>query len=97
MMAAAGLLGAACGKKGDRTAPAATAAASELVVVYCAGVNSCAGKSECRTAKYGCAARNACKGRGIVKMTAKECESKGGNVTDPNLYEARRPTTVDKE
>src|SRR5262245_26748597 len=94
MMAAAGILG-ACGKKGCG-APAPTASAEDRTIVYCAGVNSCAGQSVRATAKYGCAARNACKGRGIVKVTAEECKSKGGTV-DTNNYEDRRPARIPKE
>jgi hypothetical protein len=94
MMAAAGILGAACGKKGGG-APAPSASPEDSSPVYCAGVNSCAGKSERATAKYGCAARNACKGRGIVVVTAAECKSKGGTVE--LSHEDRRPTTVDRE
>jgi hypothetical protein len=94
MMAAAGLVAAACGKKGDRAAPAETAESS---IVYCAGVNSCAGQSVRPTEKYGCAGRNACKGRGIVKVTAKECKSKGGSTVEATAFEDRRPKTVDHE
>jgi hypothetical protein len=49
--------------------------------VKCAGVNSCKGTSECKTAKSECKGHNSCKGQGWVgKKTAAECMSAGGTV-----------------
>ena len=49
--------------------------------VKCAGVNSCKGSSECKTAKSDCKGHNSCKGQGWVsKKTAEECTKAGGTV-----------------
>lgn len=48
--------------------------------VQCSGVNSCKGKSACKTASNACKGQNACKGKGVSMMTAKKCAKKGGKV-----------------
>ncbi len=48
--------------------------------VKCSGINSCNGKSECKTATSGCSGQNSCKGKGWITVTAKECKSKKGTV-----------------
>ena len=48
--------------------------------VKCAGVNSCKGTSECKTAKSDCKGHNSCKGQGWVNKTAAECKTAGGTV-----------------
>lgn len=61
------------------TAPAVQAA--DAPMVKCAGINSCKGQSECKTAKNECKGMNSCKGQGWVsKATAKECTDAGGKV-----------------
>lgn len=57
------------------------AQAAEEGSVKCAGVNSCKGTSECKTAKSDCKGHNSCKGQGWVnKKTAEECTKAGGTV-----------------
>ena len=49
--------------------------------IKCAGINSCKGNSECKTASSSCNGLNSCKGKGWVSTsTAKECKKKGGKV-----------------
>lgn len=58
------------------------AQAADMPTVKCAGINSCKGHSECKTAKNECKGMNSCKGQGWVsKATAKECTDAGGKVT----------------
>lgn len=62
------------------TIPAATAAAKDGEV-KCAGVNSCKGHSECKTATHECKGQNSCKGDGwVTKPSAEACTSAGGKV-----------------
>lgn len=64
------------------TANIGTAVAGESHGVHCAGVNSCKGQSECKTAKNSCKGQNSCKGTGWVSAKDdKECKDKGGKVT----------------
>lgn len=49
--------------------------------VKCAGINSCKGMSDCKTAKNDCKGMNSCKGMGWnAKASAAECTSAGGTV-----------------
>lgn len=49
--------------------------------VKCAGLNSCKGMSDCKTAKNECKGMNSCKGMGWnAKASAAECTSAGGTV-----------------
>jgi len=60
---------------------APTVNAAEGGMVHCAGVNSCKGSSDCKTAKSECKGMNACKGQGwVTKASAKECTDAGGKV-----------------
>ena len=60
-------------------APAVHAASDGMV--KCAGVNSCKGSSECKTAKSECKGHNSCKGEGWVsKKSAEACTKEGGTV-----------------
>ncbi|MCP5264746.1 MAG: hypothetical protein H6934_01445 [Burkholderiaceae bacterium] len=62
-------------------ATATVAQAADAPMVKCAGVNSCKGHSECKTAKNECKGMNACKGQGWVKKaSAKECTDAKGKV-----------------
>lgn len=67
-----------------------TAPAEETVMCYgvnackaqgsCHGkVDSCSGKNNC-SAEVSCAGHNSCKGKGLVKMTKKDCLAKKGTV-----------------
>jgi len=58
-----------------------TVHAADDGMVKCAGVNSCKGSSECKTAKSECKGHNSCKGQGWVsKKSAAECTKAGGMV-----------------
>lgn len=49
--------------------------------VKCAGINSCKGTSECKTASNECKGMNSCKGHGwVTKASAKACTDAGGSV-----------------
>lgn len=60
--------------------------------VMCHGVNSCKGHGQCGgkvdacsgangcDATISCAGKNSCKGKGLKKMSKKECLDKGGKV-----------------
>jgi hypothetical protein len=62
-------------------AAATTAFAEQDGAVKCAGVNSCKGESECKTATSECKGLNHCKGEGwVTKKSAAECEAAGGHV-----------------
>lgn len=61
------------------TAPVAQAA--DMPMVKCAGINSCKGHSDCKTAKNDCKGMNSCKGQGWVsKASVEECTAAGGKV-----------------
>ena len=61
-------------------APAAHAA--DDAGVMCAGVNSCKGTADCKTAHNDCKGMNSCKGQGWVhKSSSDECMKAGGTVT----------------
>ena len=62
------------------TSTVASAASSK---VGCYGVNSCKGKSACKTAKNECKGMNSCKGQGLVMKTAKQCAKLGGTTEEP--------------
>jgi len=51
--------------------------------VKCYGVNSCKGKSACKTAKTSCKGQNSCKGQGVMMKSAKKCKKMGGTTEEP--------------
>ncbi|HEV2171381.1 MAG TPA: hypothetical protein VGR40_10555, partial [Candidatus Binatus sp.] len=57
---------------------------STPTMVACLGVNSCKGKSFCKSFDHDCQGMNSCKGKGFVMMTDKECKTKGGKAIDPD-------------
>lgn len=58
-----------------------TVQAADDMSVHCAGVNSCKGTSDCKTAKNECKGMNSCKGQGWnSKASAKACTDAGGTV-----------------
>jgi hypothetical protein len=60
---------------------ATSAQAADNMSVKCAGLNSCKGHSDCKTAKNECKGMNSCKGQGWnMKASAKDCTSAGGTV-----------------
>ena len=66
------------------TAPVtSTLAQAKSAKVECYGVNSCKGKSACKTATNACKGQNSCKGKGAVKVSAKKCAKLGGSTTAP--------------
>jgi hypothetical protein len=67
--AAAGLFLAGMAGAAHAEEPAADA------MVKCEGVNSCKGKSDCKTAQNECKGHNGCGGQGFKMMTADDCEA----------------------
>jgi len=61
-------------------APATVSANTEKQAVKCFSVNSCKGKSSCKTAKNACKGHNSCKGKGFVMISKDSCEQIGGKV-----------------
>jgi hypothetical protein len=68
------------------TAPI-TATLANAKDVKCYGVNSCKGKSKCKTANNACKGKNSCKGKGVMKMSEKRCAKKHGTTTEPTAEE----------
>ena len=54
--------------------------ASSGEMVHCAGLNSCKGTSECKTAENACKGQNECKGHGFLAMTEGDCTAKHGKI-----------------
>lgn len=76
--AAAGLLLA-----GSLTTVHAADPAMDEAKVKCAGINSCKGKTACKSASNECKGKNSCKGKGWVgTATPEECTSKGGKPVE---------------
>ena len=50
--------------------------------VHCYGLNSCKGKSDCKTLLSSCKAKNSCEGKGFKAVKAKKCLEKGGIISD---------------
>lgn len=66
------------------TAPlTATVASAHSHKAHCYGVNSCKGKSACKTAKNACKGKNSCKGQGMMMKSAKQCKKMGGTTSEP--------------
>ncbi len=51
--------------------------------VPCYGVNSCKGKSQCKSATTSCKGKNDCKGKGYKMKTPKQCKKAGGTMDEP--------------
>lgn len=49
--------------------------------MHCAGVNSCKGTSECKSAKNSCKGMNSCKGQGWVSMSKTNCKDAKAKAT----------------
>ncbi|EKD70863.1 MAG: hypothetical protein ACD_46C00360G0005 [uncultured bacterium] len=65
-------------------APVSSAlAAGKSSKMPCYGVNSCKGKSQCKTATTGCKGQNECKGKGVMMTSKSKCEKMGGNSKAP--------------
>jgi uncharacterized membrane protein len=60
----------------------APAFAKQEAKVHCYGVNTCKGTSDCKTAKNECKGQNDCKGHGFKELTAKQCKTAGGSLTE---------------
>jgi len=60
-----------------------TLAQAHTKMVHCYGVNSCKGKSSCKTAESECKGHNSCKGKGVMLKSAKKCKAMGGKVVAP--------------
>lgn len=52
---------------------ATVSVAADEAKVHCAGVNSCKGMSECKSAKNSCKGMNSCKGTGWTAMSKADC------------------------
>lgn len=50
--------------------------------VHCYGVNSCKGNTDCKTGVNECKGKNSCKAKGFKAVTAKECLSQDGVISD---------------
>lgn len=53
---------------------------TKTATVHCAGVNSCKGKTACKTANNACKGQNSCKGSGWLPMSKADCDAKGGTI-----------------
>ena len=62
------------------TTAAPLVASAKDAKVHCQGVNSCKGKSACKSADNSCKGQNGCKGKGWTEMSEKQCKDKGGTV-----------------
>lgn len=76
-LALAGVASAASAPKG-----AAGMAIAADDKVHCYNTHDCKGNSDCKTAEHNCKGQNACKGHGYKGVTAKECLSKNGVISD---------------
>jgi hypothetical protein len=56
------------------TAFVSTASADDAKV-KCEGVNSCKGKSACKSANNSCKGQNSCKGKGFLEMSQAKCDA----------------------
>jgi len=63
------------------TATVSQAAMSKSMKCY--GVNSCKGKSACKTAKNSCKGKNTCKGQGFLMKSATQCKKMNGSTQEP--------------
>ena len=54
---------------------AVTTAGADEAKVKCEGVNSCKGKSACKSANNSCKGQNSCKGKGFLEMTQAQCDA----------------------
>jgi uncharacterized membrane protein len=66
----------------DRPEGATGPAVSANDKVNCYGINSCKGSADCKTAANSCKGQNGCKAKGFKSVTAKECLSKDGVISD---------------
>ena len=76
-VAAAGLFLSGCASTGQSGGDMSMADSSS---VHCNGVNSCKGKTACKSANNDCKGKNSCKGHGWLKTSKTDCEAKGGTV-----------------
>jgi len=53
---------------------ATVSVAADAAAMHCAGVNSCKGMSECKSAKNSCKGMNSCKGQGWTSMSKADCK-----------------------
>jgi len=62
---------------------ASTSAFAASTKVKCYGVNSCKGKSACKTAQNACKGKNSCKGKGVMMKTEEACKKANGSTEEP--------------
>jgi hypothetical protein len=78
--AAAALFVTGCASTNESQSGAASGSAS-AAQVKCVGVNSCKGRSSCKTGASSCKGLNACKGQGHVLLDAATCGHVGGTAS----------------
>jgi hypothetical protein len=49
--------------------------AADSATVKCTGVNSCKGKTDCKSARNSCKGKNGCQGQGFKTMSQAECDA----------------------
>jgi len=52
--------------------------------IKCEGVNSCHGKSDCKSAHNDCKGKNGCAGQGFKTMTPAECDAAKAKAAGKN-------------
>ncbi len=82
MMAAGLAMSTPANAAGGKDKAMTKAAASEVALVHCSGVNQCKGHNDCGTASNACTGHGSCKGQGWVGASASACADVGGTVVD---------------
>ena len=62
---------------------ATVSVAADAAAMHCAGVNSCKGMSECKSAKNSCKGMNSCKGQGWTSMSKADCKEAKSKAAAP--------------
>ena len=60
--------------------PLTAASAPKDGGVKCAGINSCKGHNDCKTAANACKGQGSCKGKGFIALPASTCSNIGGTA-----------------
>jgi hypothetical protein len=71
-----------------------TLASATSSKVHCYGVNSCKGKSHCKTAENACKGKNSCKGKGWLKESAAKCKKMKGTTEEPKADGSSEPAAA---
>ena len=78
-LGAAAFILSGCASGGSKAAMEKSAEGGQTAV-HCAGLNSCKGTSDCKTAENSCKGQNACAGHGFLSMAKSDCQAKGGKI-----------------